>query len=54
MIIKLLKKASWGGQNHKAGGVHDVHGDIADKLIARGYAEEYDPAKEVKDDDQPE
>lgn len=54
MKIKLLKKASWNGQSHKSGGVHDVPADIADKLISRGYAEKYDPAKEVKDDDQPE
>ena len=39
MQIKLKKKAQWEGVQHKAGGVHDVDATLANKLIARGYAE---------------
>jgi len=41
MQIKLIKKAQWGGKQHKSGGVHDVDAALADKLIARGYAEKH-------------
>lgn len=54
MRIKLLKGASWGGHKYKKGSVEDVDALIASKLISRGYAEEYDPSKEVKDADQSE
>jgi len=54
MLIKLLKKASWGGKSHKAGTVHDVCEITAQKLIKRDYAEEHDPSKDVKDADKPE
>ena len=46
MQIKLKKKAQWEGVQHKAGGVHDVDAPLAEKLIARGYAEEHIPSEE--------
>lgn len=46
MQIKLKKKAQWHGVQHKAGGVHDVDAAIADKLIARGYAEAHIPSED--------
>jgi len=45
MQIKLKKKAQWEGVQHKAGSVHDVDAVLADKLIARGYAEEHVPSE---------
>lgn len=54
MKIKLLAKASWGGKQRKAGSVHDVDALTAEKLISRGYAEEYTPEEDSKDADQPE
>jgi hypothetical protein len=54
MLIKLLKKASWGGKSHKAGTVLDDCELTAQKLIKRDYAEEHDLSKDVKDADQPE
>ena len=46
MQIKLKKKAQWEGVQHKAGSVHDVDAALAEKLIARGYAEEHVPVEE--------
>lgn len=46
MQIKLKKKAQWHGVQHKAGGVHDVDAALADKLIARGYAEVHVPSED--------
>lgn len=38
MLIKLTKKAQWGGEARRAGTVHDVDDRVADKLIQRGLA----------------
>ena len=38
MLVKLTKKAQWGGDVHRAGSVHDVDDRIAEKLIDRGLA----------------
>lgn len=46
MQIKLKKKAQWEGAQHKAGSVHDVDAPLAEKLIARGYAEKHIPVEE--------
>ena len=46
MQIKLKKKAQWGGVQHRSGSIHDVDADLADKLISRGYAEEYIPSED--------
>jgi len=48
MKITLVKDASWGGKNGKAGASHTVDDRIAQKLIDRGYAKPY--VKEEKAD----
>lgn len=49
MKITLLKLARWGDITAGQGTVHEVHDAIAAKLIARGYAEEYE---EIEDQPQ--
>jgi hypothetical protein len=46
MKITLLKLARWGDITAGQGTVHEVHDAIATKLIARGYAEEYDETED--------
>lgn len=54
MKIKLIEPASWAGSKHRKGSVHDVDDKIAEKLIARGYAEEHvDLTVEEAQDDAP-
>ena len=38
MKIKLLKPATWRGNKHRSGSVHDVDQALAQKLIARDLA----------------
>jgi len=45
MRIKLKKKAQWEGVQHNAGSVHDLDTALAEKLIARGYAELHIPTE---------
>lgn len=49
MKITLLKKTVWGGKSHNAKSSHLVEDELAQKLISRGYAEEYVEVKESKD-----
>ena len=49
MQIKLVKKAQWDGKQHKSGTTHNVSDEIAEKLISRGYAEEYSPEAIVEE-----
>lgn len=51
MKIKLTKAASWGGDKHRSGSVHDLDGKIAVKLIARGYAKAHDKDEPVEVDE---
>lgn len=51
MLVKLHKKAQWGGKQHKAANVYDVPEALAEKLIARGYAEEYVPVENAEEAD---
>jgi hypothetical protein len=51
LLVKLHKKAQWGGKQHKAANVYDVPEALAQKLIARGYAEEYVPVEPAEDAD---
>lgn len=54
MKIKLIEPAAWAGSKHRKGSIHDVDLKIAEKLIARGYAEEHiEPAVEEAQDDAP-
>ena len=45
--IKLIKKAQWCGVEHKAGSVHDLTVETANRLVSRGYAKAH---KEGDDD----
>jgi hypothetical protein len=38
MMIKLKRKAQWGGKSRKANSVHEVDALVADKLFARDLA----------------
>jgi hypothetical protein len=38
MMIKLKRKAQWGGESYRANSVHDVDPLVAEKLLARGLA----------------
>ena len=49
MKITLLKKTAWGGKSHSAKSSHVVGAAVAQKLISRGYAEEYVEVEESKD-----
>lgn len=49
MIIKLKRKAQWGGEARKANSVHDVDSTVAEKLLVRGLAVPHDqPEAEVE------
>lgn len=50
MKITLLKLARWGNITAKQGTTHEVEDRIAQKLIARGYAEEYDESAEAPEE----
>ena len=54
MKIKLIEPASWAGKRQRKSSVHDVEDKIAQKLISRGYAEEYvETAVEEVEEDAP-
>jgi hypothetical protein len=50
MKITLLKDASWGGKNGKAGASHIVDAKVAQKLIDRGYAKPYVKEEKAEED----
>ena len=50
MKITLIKDASWGGKNGKAGASHTVDDRIAQKLIDRGYAKSYVEEEKAEED----
>lgn len=52
MKITLLKLARWGNITAEQGTTHEVEDRIAVKLIARGYAEEYDENAEVPEEEE--
>jgi hypothetical protein len=49
MKITLIKDASWGGKNGRAGASHTVDDRVAQKLIDRGYAKPYVEEKAKED-----
>lgn len=50
MKITLIKNASWGGKNGKAGASHTLDDKIAQKLIDRGYATPYVKEEKAEED----
>lgn len=50
MKITLIKDASWGGKNGKAGASHTVDDRVAQKLIDRGYAKLYVKEEKAEED----
>jgi|TARA_R100001198_G_C5207337_1_gene194006 hypothetical protein len=50
MKITLIKDASWGGKNGKAGASHTVDDRVAQKLIDRGYAKSYVKEEKAEED----
>jgi len=48
----LLKLTRWGNMTAEQGTTHEVEDRIAAKLIARGYAEEYDENAEVPEEEE--
>lgn len=49
MMIKLKRKAQWGGEVRRANSVHDVDPNVAEKLFVRGLAVPHDqPEAEVE------
>ena len=52
MKITLLKLSRWGNITAEQGTTHEVEDRIAAKLIARGYAEEYDQNAEVPEEEE--